>query len=397
MSSRADLAAQLDADLLIPGDIDGLNASAEALDGLGRGLGEAASAMARIEVADWDGPAADAFHWIFDPEPKRWVRASDVMADAADYLRRFVAELRVARGKAAEARTLWQQGIVASEGAANDTGPASPAVAERNAVDSIDPGDAKRNQAVMLLDSARAAVTVAGGVAAVGIGWLANDAPEKGMLDHVSDFGDGIHDHVLVPGVNGVVALGQAIAENPGSSAEVVGGAALMALGATGEVGGGGLTLSGVGAPLGIPLVGASTALIGAGGALAGHGAIKIGQDALDNNPNVLQAKKGQMSPHEARMTVVRDGKVVADKNLTSANMTPEEKALGFPKSMLAAHTEARGLRGMESELRPGDKVVFEGYNSPCAPCKGIMNRVSRETGADIEYVWKGQAWKATK
>jgi hypothetical protein len=28
-------------------------------------------------------------------------------------------------------------------------------------------------------------------------------------------------------------------------------------------------------------------------------------------------------------MTVVRDGKVVADKNLTSANMTPEEKAPG--------------------------------------------------------------------
>jgi hypothetical protein len=64
---------------------------------------------------------------------------------------------------------------------------------------------------------------------------------------------------------------------------------------------------------------------------------------------------------------------------------------------MLAAHTEARGLRGMESVLRPEDKVVFEGHNKPCAPCKGIMNRVSRETGAAIEYVWKGQPWKATR
>jgi hypothetical protein len=94
--------------------------------------------MARIEVADWEGPAADAFHWVFDPEPKRWVKASDAMADASDHLRRYVAELRAARDKAAEARTLWQQGMAASENAANGTGPASPAVAERSAGDSID-------------------------------------------------------------------------------------------------------------------------------------------------------------------------------------------------------------------------------------------------------------------
>jgi hypothetical protein len=97
--------------------------------------------------------------------------------------------------------------------------------------------------------------------------------------------------------------------------------------------------------------------------------------------------------PHTAQVTVIRDGKTIVDKPVTSGGMTPEEAALGFPKSTLATHTEARALR--QFPLKRGDEMVIRGQYNPCAPCKGAMNRVARTHGATITYEWPGGIWKA--
>jgi nucleic acid/nucleotide deaminase of polymorphic system toxin len=97
--------------------------------------------------------------------------------------------------------------------------------------------------------------------------------------------------------------------------------------------------------------------------------------------------------PHTARVTVIRDGKTIVDKPVTSGGMTPEEAALGFPKSTLATHTEARAMRNYP--LKPGDQMVIRGQYSPCPTCRGAMNSAAKTHGATITYEWPGGTWKA--
>lgn len=72
--------------------------------------------------------------------------------------------------------------------------------------------------------------------------------------------------------------------------------------------------------------------------------------------------------------------------------MTAEERALGFPRSSLATHTEARAAR---IELKQGDVMIIEGQYAPCPSCKGAMNRAASASGAEIYYYWLDLAWKA--
>lgn len=82
---------------------------------------------------------------------------------------------------------------------------------------------------------------------------------------------------------------------------------------------------------------------------------------------------------------------------LHSGNMTPEEKALGFPRSSLATHTEARAVK--QIPLAPGDVMVINGQYPPCPSCKGKMNKAAASSGADIQYTWPEngeiQTWNA--
>jgi hypothetical protein len=72
--------------------------------------------------------------------------------------------------------------------------------------------------------------------------------------------------------------------------------------------------------------------------------------------------------------------------------MTAEEAKLGFPRSSLATHTEARAAR---VPLRQGDTMIIEGLYPPCPSCKGALSRAARESGAEIYYFWKDKVWKA--
>lgn len=98
-------------------------------------------------------------------------------------------------------------------------------------------------------------------------------------------------------------------------------------------------------------------------------------------------------APHTARVTVMRDGKTIVDRPVTSGAMTPEEASLGFPKSTLATHTEARAVR--HYPLQPGDQMVISGQYPPCPSCKGAMNLAARSHDATIRYEWPGGSWMA--
>jgi hypothetical protein len=73
--------------------------------------------------------------------------------------------------------------------------------------------------------------------------------------------------------------------------------------------------------------------------------------------------------------------------------MTAVERALGFPRSSLATHTEARAAR--QIPLRKGDTMIIEGSYPPCPSCKGAMNQAARESGATIHYFWESFSWVA--
>jgi Pput_2613-like deaminase len=95
--------------------------------------------------------------------------------------------------------------------------------------------------------------------------------------------------------------------------------------------------------------------------------------------------------PHVARVTVQREGEEVFSGTFTSGGMTPEEAALGFPRSSLATHTEARAVR--QVPLQAGDEMLIEGSYPPCPSCKGAMNQAARNSGARITYTWDDQIW----
>nr|WP_226377018.1 hypothetical protein [Pantoea stewartii] len=74
---------------------------------------------------------------------------------------------------------------------------------------------------------------------------------------------------------------------------------------------------------------------------------------------------------HTANATLFdSDGNIKAQGIWQSGNMTPEEKALGFPQSSLATHTEARITRELDQIASPGDKLVIDGQYPPCTSCR---------------------------
>ncbi|WP_433960888.1 hypothetical protein [Burkholderia pyrrocinia] len=76
---------------------------------------------------------------------------------------------------------------------------------------------------------------------------------------------------------------------------------------------------------------------------------------------------------------------------MQSGNMTPEEAALGFPRSTLATHTENRAMR--QVAMNPGDTVTIRGQYPPCKSCKGAMNRKAAEVGCTVNYLWPEGEW----
>ena len=97
--------------------------------------------------------------------------------------------------------------------------------------------------------------------------------------------------------------------------------------------------------------------------------------------------------PHSATATLRRGGKEVLRQPFQSGGlspMTPEERALGFPKSVLATHTEARAVR--QIDVQAGDFLEIIGQYDPCSSCIRAMQEAATRTKATIRYWWPGGA-----
>lgn len=82
------------------------------------------------------------------------------------------------------------------------------------------------------------------------------------------------------------------------------------------------------------------------------------------------------------------NGKLVWRGSVRSSGMTPAEKALGFPHSMNAAHTEARLVR--TAVLPRGGTFTIIGQYDPCIACQIEMRAAAARSGCTIEYWWPG-------
>ena len=95
-------------------------------------------------------------------------------------------------------------------------------------------------------------------------------------------------------------------------------------------------------------------------------------------------------STHTAKVTVHDShGNVKSSSIYTSGNMTEAEKALGFPKSSLATHTEARAMKDLKPVLEKGDTVIIEGEYRACKSCKGKMNDVKEFFDNEVDIIYK--------
>jgi hypothetical protein len=110
---------------------------------------------------------------------------------------------------------------------------------------------------------------------------------------------------------------------------------------------------------------------------------------ATSNAPVPRLGPRGVDPAHHNANIMVRDasGRLRHHERIVSGNMTPEEQALGFPRGMMASHTEARAVRNIP--LQPGETMVITGQRPPCTNCRGAMNQAARDTGATIIYRWR--------
>ena len=185
----------------------------------------------------------------------------------------------------------------------------------------------------------------------------------------------------------------------------IVGGVISLVGGLTGEVAGGIATVTGIGDAVGVPAIAVSTTLVvgGVGNIAAGirglsQSMMSSGSGASGPNAAAPTAKGGGgfssgRGPHTAEVTVTRNGQQVVKQTVESGNMTAAEKALGFPRSSLATHTEARAVTKIP--LQAGDEMVIKGQYSPCPSCKGAMNTAASQSGARIIYTWPDGTWIA--
>jgi len=283
-----DLGQTSDPAELIPGDANSIMRTARSLRSRGDALHQAGAGLQRIDTSDgWSGAAAEAFRARFRGQPGMWLAAGDCFQTAAGALGAYSGTLAWAQQQAAAAIAQWNAGQNATGQAATDH-----QLAERQAGHALpfdDPGKADRRTARATLDNARRQVDGAGDAAAAAVGSARDKAPKKpGFWSKVGDFFSDVGADLENAGghlVNGLASVGNAAAHHPGDIATAAAGTGLMLLGATGDVGGGLLDLTGVGALAGVPINVVSTAaVVSGGGLLAGAGGDLMMHAASDDS-----------------------------------------------------------------------------------------------------------------
>jgi hypothetical protein len=117
-------------------------------------------------------------------------------------------------------------------------------------------------------------------------------------------------------------------------------------------------------------------------------------QRVPSNEEEIRKALGSDYRPPHTATGIAADakGEVTWRSGLTSSDMTPEEQALGFPKSSLATHTEARAVR--QAPLTRGGTLLIIGQYNPCTFCQAAMRAAAARSGCTITYMWPGGSKK---
>ncbi|WP_405177760.1 DUF6531 domain-containing protein [Nocardia sp. NBC_01377] len=93
---------------LIRGDVAKINEVTEHLGTIGTAINQTGDALRKIDIADWSGAAASAFHDEYSKQPKLWWDGADAMSRAKIALDAWSHEVSAAQIKASDAIATWE-------------------------------------------------------------------------------------------------------------------------------------------------------------------------------------------------------------------------------------------------------------------------------------------------
>ncbi|RLP83170.1 hypothetical protein D9V34_08030 [Mycetocola lacteus] len=276
------LAESRDPEVLIPGDPAGLRRVIENWRTHATSAGETAALLERISTEDvWEGESADAFTAKFAPYPRRWRAAETQTAAGANALEQYTDTLEWARARVWDAIDAWTaaQAAAAPEAAPQPTEPA--------------PDD----EAQALLDDIQARVAEDADICARTLTGLADRVASADTFWPALTAAGGLVGEMMLSGlrdgVNALGSVGNAAMSDPAALTEAGIGLGLLVVGIAGEVGGGALDATGIGAVGGIPLNIVSAGAIGAGAGLIGAGIGTLVTDATGSAGVVIWESSG--------------------------------------------------------------------------------------------------------
>ncbi|RJQ81839.1 hypothetical protein D5S17_04510 [Pseudonocardiaceae bacterium YIM PH 21723] len=201
----AELGQTSDPKALVPGNAGALRGTIANFQKFGIALSNAGQSLRTLDDGGWKGPAADAFHGIFDGQPSKWIECGDAFHDAGKVLADFVGTLEWAQGQAAEAIEQWTKAEAATAQARSQNESANKQAqgqAESSGGTFVpipfnDPGEALRAAARDTLNRARTQLNHSGEDAARVVAAARDKAPPRPDIwdkigEALEDFGDGL-------------------------------------------------------------------------------------------------------------------------------------------------------------------------------------------------------------
>ncbi|GAB5896254.1 putative T7SS-secreted protein [Mycolicibacterium mageritense] len=209
---------------LIHGEPGVMRDRAGKLDGLSTNFTTAADGLSGINVGEFQGEAADAYHQKIGQEIPKWRDAASATKSAASALNAFAPIVEAAQQRAAEAIAKWKEGLrqhdqwvkacnAYDDAVANNADPLPPQPPDE------DPGKKLCDEAVQILNDARKSRNEGASTAASAFNNAANEAPpmpppSQRLAANFEDFkntADMFTGHAVVGLVGAVTDLGKLI------------------------------------------------------------------------------------------------------------------------------------------------------------------------------------------
>lgn len=209
---------------LIHGEPGVLRDRAGKLDSLHENFEAAAQGLSGINVGEFQGEAADAYHQKIGQEIPKWHTAAAACQSASSALNAFAPIVESAQQRAADAIAKWQEGKRAREIWQKDCDAYNAAVKAKSdplpaRPSDEDPGTKLQNEAVQILNDARKARNEGASTAASAFNNAANEAPPEppaserlaANFQDFADTADMFTGHAAVGLVGAVTDLGRLV------------------------------------------------------------------------------------------------------------------------------------------------------------------------------------------